>query len=719
MEVLNSNHTHLTAKVYAVLGALGVIMVISIVNGAFGVSCGVFFGVSWVWLLIFCANAFIMLIVLQLYFQVQQLFFDKKRTLEVLDHMPAGIMVTDESGEMIFANRFYMDKISPLVQEELIHPLPVPDSILEVFSFLHEKISSGSREIHREFPKGHLIFKAFLVDSPPQTVLWFFEQMQETSHETKSAFNPFSVETAKEDKRNNSQCAQCAEYAQCGQYDLVFQDSPTGVAILSKENELLKVNRAFAVISGLHEKELVGKTLDDLLTPESAVKVKLRLDSPLNTTRPQIPLDITLKDSPDKAIHLYYSGLTREGKESRRIIHFIDSSEGKKLEAQFVQSQKMQAIGQLAGGIAHDFNNLLTAMIGFCDLLLLRHVPGDQSFSDIMHIKQNANRAATLVRQLLAFSRQQTLQAKVMNLNDAIGDLCVLMRRLLGANVDLKVIHSPHIGTIKADLGQIEQVLVNLCVNARDSMTSGGILTIRTLPYHVLEPLEMDNEIIPPGKYVSIEIEDTGSGIPKEILSRIFEPFFSTKPVGKGTGLGLATVYGIVKQTGGFIKVESQLNKGSIFRVFLPEYEESLRPTLIPLEEQVTKTGGDLSGSASILLVEDEESVRMFGSRALRDKGYQVFEASCGEEALEFISNTQEKIDLIITDVIMPRVDGPALVNELKKRNLNFKVIFISGYMEDSFRQQLTSEENVHFLLKPFNLRDFALKVKSVLEGKD
>ena len=700
LESLTQNHiSALRRRFYFCLVAALVMMLLSIINAAMMV--------SWGWLFVFCAASFIMMILVQMFFKLQELYTNKKLIYQGIDHIPAGIMITDQAGEIMISNKFYMEKISPLIQEAFIQSKLVPEeSILEIFRDLNDKISSGHESASKEFSKEHFMIKAFSLKSFPKGMLWFFEPIQAPKY----AFKPFSADKPEE---------QIIETQIKEEYDLVFRDSPTGVAILSKDNKLIKFNRSFALISGLKGKELMDKNLDDLLTPESAIKAKIRFDSPLNMTRPQIPLDIVLKDAPDKAIHLYYSALTRQGKDSRRIIHFIDSSEGKKLEAQFVQSQKMQAIGQLAGGIAHDFNNLLTAMIGFCDLLLLRHVPGDQSFSDIMHIKQNANRASTLVRQLLAFSRQQTLQPKIINVNDAIADLCVLMRRLLGANVELKVIHSPYIGSIKADLGQIEQVLVNLCVNARDAMLGGGMLTLRTLPYHVLEALEMDNEIIPPGKYVSIEIEDTGHGIPKENLTRIFEPFFSTKPVGKGTGLGLATVYGIVKQTGGFIKVESQINKGSIFRIFLPQYEDSSKPTLIPLEEHKEKKGGDLSGSASILLVEDEESVRMFGSRALRDKGYRVFEASCGEEALDFISNTQEKIDLIITDVIMPRVDGPALVNELKKRNLNFKVIFISGYMEDSFRQQLTSEENVHFLLKPFNLRDFALKVKSVLEVKE
>ncbi len=652
---------------------------------------------SWGWLFVFFSNSFLMVIILQLFLKSQELHSKRQRLNEALDNLKTGIMLTDEEDDIIFSNTFYHQHIHPLIQDEIKgNSLKDTESLLCVFNNLILELQKNeSYDASCVFEKYGIKITASNLKRYKKCTLWIFEKITQPKYTFKPGF--------------------ISEQDGNFEYDIVFHESPTGIAILGNENQLIKANRAFGAISGLPEKNLLHKSLDDLLTKESLAKLKLHFEATMHNL--YAPIDILLKDAPDKSINLYYSNIIKDGDELKRIIHFIDSSEQKKLEAQFVQSQKMQAIGQLAGGIAHDFNNLLTAMIGFCDLLLLRHIPGDQSFSDIMHIKQNANRAATLVRQLLAFSRQQTLQSKVINVNDAIADLCVLMRRLLGVSVELKVVYSSEIGTIKADLGQIEQVLVNLSVNARDAMPSGGILTIKTFPYQVVKPLEMDNEIISPGPYVCIEISDTGMGISKEHLSRIFEPFFSTKPVGKGTGLGLSTVYGIIKQTGGFIRVDSHINQGSIFKIYLPQYQEANKPTIVSHEEN-DKPSGDLSGFASILLVEDEESVRMFGARALRDKGYRVFEAACGDEALEFITNTQEKIDLIITDVVMPRVDGPTLVNELKKRHLNFKVIFISGYMEDSFRQQLNSEEDIHFLLKPFNLRDFALKVKSVLDEK-
>jgi two-component system cell cycle sensor histidine kinase/response regulator CckA len=370
----------------------------------------------------------------------------------------------------------------------------------------------------------------------------------------------------------------------------------------------------------------------------------------------------------------------------------------------------MQAIGQLAGGVAHDFNNLLTAMIGFCDLLLQRHKPGDQSFNDIMQIKQNGNRAANLVRQLLAFSRQQTLQPKVLNLVDVLSELTNLLRRLIGAaQVRLDMIHGRDAGLVKVDQGQLEQVIINLVVNARDAMPQGGTITIRTYGAKQDKAALRGQDEMPPGDYVAIEVTDAGVGIPTENLSRIFEPFFSTKEVGSGTGLGLSTVYGIVRQTGGFIDVKSEVGKGSTFTVYLPVYKDDgkaveVRPE--PMAEE--KPGPDLTGAGTILLVEDEDAVRVFSSRALRNKGYTELEARSGEEG-------GEKIDLTVTDVVMPQMDGPTLYKHIREKWPNMKVVFVSGYTEDRLREQFTSGEVIYFLPKPFTLKQLAGKVKEVL----
>ena len=388
------------------------------------------------------------------------------------------------------------------------------------------------------------------------------------------------------------------------------------------------------------------------------------------------------------------------------------ATDSQRLEAQLAQTLRLQAVGQLAGGIAHDFNNLLTAMIGFCDLLLLRHRPGDQSFADVMQIRQNANRAASLVRQLLAYSRQQTLQPRGHSLSEVLAELAHLLRRLIGSNIDLKLEHGRDLYPVLVDQGQLEQVVINLVVNARDAMPEGGTLTIRTANMALDRPLPGAGETVPVGEYVRIDVIDTGTGISPEIIDRIFEPFFSTKPVGAGTGLGLATVYGIVKQSGGYVVIESTIGRGTVFSIYLPRHAERAASLARREGEEEAR---DLTGAGTILLVEDEDAVRLFSARALRNKGYKVIEARGGQAALDIMSQSADPIDLLITDVVMPEIDGPALVREVKSRRPDLKVIFISGYAESSFRAQADGAP-LHFLAKPFSLKQLAGKVKDVLE---
>jgi two-component system cell cycle sensor histidine kinase/response regulator CckA len=428
------------------------------------------------------------------------------------------------------------------------------------------------------------------------------------------------------------------------------------------------------------------------------------------------PVEVRLQGPRDRSASLFVSRLGADpGNEGGLILHFIDTTEQKSLEAQFAQSQKMQAVGQLAGGVAHDFNNLLTAMIGFCDLLLLRFRPGDPSFADIMQIKQNANRAANLVRQLLAFSRQQTLQPRILNITDVLVELSHLLRRLIGENIELKVVHGRDLGLVKVDQGQLEQVIINLAVNARDAMPGGGTLKIRTDNLANEFALRRGHEVMPPGDYVQIEVTDTGIGIPKENLARIFEPFFSTKEVGSGTGLGLSTVYGIVKQTGGFVFVDSEPSQGAAFSIYLPRHKGEEGTSQVRSDLVEAQTQRDLTGAGTVLLVEDEDPVRMFSARALKNKGYRVIEAKSGEAALEIIVKGEEKVDLLITDVVMPRMDGPGLIKEVRELHPDMKVIFISGYTEDAFRKRLGHDTDMHFLPKPFTLKQLAGKVKEVM----
>jgi len=409
----------------------------------------------------------------------------------------------------------------------------------------------------------------------------------------------------------------------------------------------------------------------------------------------------------------FYAGRVEPapGVDAGVVLHVLDASNQKRLEVQFAQSQKMQAVGQLAGGVAHDFNNLLTAMIGFCDLLLLRHRAGDPSFADIMQIKQNANRAANLVRQLLAFSRQQTLQPKVIDVTDPLSELTHLLRRLIGENIALQMTHARDLHLVRVDQGQFEQVIINLAVNARDAMPAGGRLSIRTANHRLDAPEQRGVETIPAGDYVLIDVADTGIGIPEENLGRIFEPFFSTKEVGSGTGLGLSTVYGIVKQTGGFVFVDSAVGQGTSFRILLPRWKGDVqRAEDRPAEPR----RADTTGAGTVMLVEDEDAVRLFSARALRNKGYKVIEAKSGENALELLEKNPG-IDVLVTDVVMPQMDGTELIKRVRERIPDMRVICISGYAEETFRKRLDSSQDVHFLPKPFTLEQLAGKVKDVV----
>ncbi|MBP7336424.1 response regulator [Niveispirillum sp.] len=493
-----------------------------------------------------------------------------------------------------------------------------------------------------------------------------------------------------------------------------FDYAPIGIALVDSDLRLAECNDTVLALSGLSRDDAQGRPVINLFKRDQRSTIQQRLIAIRDGADGCPAHEAQLRGAHGPIVHLYArrdDGAPAAGV----VLHLVDMTNQKNLEAQFVQSQKMQAIGQLAGGVAHDFNNLLTAMIGFCDLLLLRHKPGDHSFTDIMQIKQNANRAANLVRQLLAFSRQQTLQPRVLSVTDVLAELSNLLRRLIGENIELKMLHGRDLGLVKVDQGQLEQVIINLCVNARDAMAeTGGRLTIVTSNLHVTDPMQRATETMPPGDYVLVEVIDTGVGIPTENLQRIFEPFFSTKELGSGTGLGLSTVYGIVRQTGGFVFVDSAPGDGAKFSIYLPRYQENgAQATQLDKGE---KSGADLTGTGRILLVEDEDAVRVFSARALRNKGYEVVEAKSGEHALELLRGPDRPdVDLIITDVVMPQLDGPAMIRTVREFMPDVKVIFISGYAEERFRSAVGGGDAVEFLAKPFSLKQLATKVKEVM----
>lgn len=475
-----------------------------------------------------------------------------------------------------------------------------------------------------------------------------------------------------------------------------------------------------------------------------------------------------------------------------------DATELKTLEAQFVQSQKMQAIGQLAGGVAHDFNNLLTAISGHCDLLLMNHDESDPEYADLAQIHQNANRAASLVGQLLAFSRKQTLRPEKVDLTDSLGDLTHLLNRLVGEKVRLDLSHDNDLLPIRADRRQLDQVLMNLVVNARDAMPDGGEVRIETRNVFLDKPLERDRASVPPGDYVTVRVIDQGTGIPADKLPKIFEPFFTTKRAGQGTGLGLSMAYGIIKQTGGFIFVDSVPGQGTTFSLYFPvyhdgeaalpdngtpdldlpdeaelspdehapladpveqlpdtpdskadlpevargdeaallaavsratspaEHEAQPLPSIAPVVTSVQPvaeaptglpkpTHEPVSDGGIVLLVEDEAPVRAFASRALRMRGYTVLEAENAEEALKTLEDTSLKVDVFVTDVIMPGMDGPTWVAKALKVRPGVRVVFVSGYAEDSVAEHQARIPNSVFLPKPFSLSELTETVQRQL----
>ncbi|MBO1021823.1 response regulator [Methylobacterium sp. SD274] len=541
-----------------------------------------------------------------------------------------------------------------------------------------------------------------------------------------------------------------------------LNNSPIAIATLDRTGRIARANASFARLFGGTPRQAVPDGRGELGTEPTMWEALLDRDRAVlegalvkaadGTVEVQ-PIEVALAGPGNRSARVWLSpagGDTSAAADAatpadreRVILYALDTTAQRQLEQQIAQTQKMDTVGQLAGGIAHDFNNVLQAIIGYSDLLLASHRPTDPAFQDIMQIKQNANRAASLVRQLLAFSRRQTLRPEVMNVGEALSDLTLLLKRLLGERVDLDLKHGRDIWPIKADVNQFEQVIVNLAVNARDAMPNGGQLLIRTA--NILEGQETNERQpgAPAGDHVLIEVLDTGEGIPPDVMEKIFEPFFTTKDIGKGTGLGLSTVFGIIKQSGGTIDVQSTVGSGTAFRIYLPRHEPAAEPVPEiaaaaapqsnaeiaasrlrgardlekPGSGQSTprKPSPDHTGQGVILLVEDEDPVRAVNSRALSARGYTVLEAASGLDALALISDVDQTIDLVVSDVVMPEMDGPTLLRELRKHRPDLKVIFVSGYAEDAFRKNLPDGEDFNFLPKPFSLKQLVETVKETI----
>src|SRR5918998_1298749 len=489
---------------------------------------------------------------------------------------------------------------------------------------------------------------------------------------------------------------------------------PIGLALVDRDGRFLTMNRAFRVAAGIKGAAMPVYP-GDLVVKEDKAPVANAVRRNARGPAMSGDLAIRLARQNTEPVALTVAGVRGLG-EAAVLLLLKDNSEEAKLKRQIAQATKMQVVGQLAGGVAHDFNNILTAIIGHCDLMLMRHTPGDSDYDDIQQIKSNSNRAAGLTRQLLAFSRQQTLRPQVLQLPDVVSEVSHLLKRLLGETVKLVVKHGRDLGPVRADPGQLEQVIVNLAVNARDAMASqgGGTLTIQTYAVRADQVAELGSEILPVADYSALSVTDTGCGIPTSVLGKVFEPFFTTKEVGKGTGLGLSTVYGIVKQSGGFIFADSKVGEGTRFVIYLPVHREDAsaakpRRAARPKEHELWGTG-------TVLLVEDEPMVRGVAERALTRHGYTVITAENGEEALEVLASGED-IVLLISDVVMPLMDGPTMVREARKTRPDLKILFMSGYAEEQLRNSIDID-NVSFLPKPFSVQELAEATRRALATK-
>jgi two-component system cell cycle sensor histidine kinase/response regulator CckA len=491
--------------------------------------------------------------------------------------------------------------------------------------------------------------------------------------------------------------------------------SPFGAALLEGDDpfeaRIIEANPALAAVAKGGEP---GQVFGDLIEPTSRLDAAMRLSEARDG---HAPLEVRLAHDPTRIAHLYLSQSP-----GRWVAYLVDVSDQKQVELQLSQSQKMQAIGQLAGGVAHDFNNLLTAILMQLDVLSTRHPVGDPSYEGLNEIKQTSMRAADLVRKLLAFSRKQTVQREILDVGEMVSESEVLLRRLLYEDVKLVTDYGRNLPHVRADRSQLDTAVMNLVVNARDAIRShgGGVIRIRTARVTQEEARSLGYPTAQ-GDQAMVEVSDDGPGIPPEVMDKIFDPFFTTKPVGEGTGLGLATVYGIVKQSEGWIAVDSKPGQGAAFRIFLPVHvapvaETPAVPAAAAPAAPKRPAARDLSGAGRILFVEDEDAVRGVAAKLLRARGYEVIEAASGEEALEIAEEHAGRIDLMISDVVMPGMQGPDLLKQARQYLGSAPVMFISGYAESEFSDLLEGERNVSFLPKPIDIKTLAERVKQELQ---
>jgi two-component system cell cycle sensor histidine kinase/response regulator CckA len=651
----------------------------------------------------------------------ENVFQELQHAIDYLDHAPAGFFSVNHKGDVVYLNATLANWLDHDLAQVGSGGLKLGEIIAGDGAALLTTLPAARGEIKTEVLD--LDLRSRSGGTVPVRVL---HNVAYGADGTPGASRTLVLNRARDDRSDPQRAAEI-------RFMRFFHHTPMAIATIDKHGGVVRTNPLFA---RLFHRAGGGEAKDRSILATVAPRDREALQGAIRQAalgRTEIaPVDAMLAGEGERFGRFYVTAVEEEERDQESaIVYALETTAQRELENKVTQQQKMELVGQLAGGIAHDFNNVLSAIMMATDFLLNAHKPTDPSFGDIMQIKQNANRAASLVRHLLAFSRKQTLRPQVLDIGEALSDLTMLLRRLIGEKVALDVMHGRDLWPVKVDISQFEQVIVNLAVNARDAMPNGGRLTVRTSNVTAQESVRFNAKGMPAADYVLVEVADTGTGIPSNIIDKIFEPFFSTKEVGKGTGLGLSTVYGIIKQTGGFVYVDSVEHKGTTFRIFLPRHVASAQDVAAERDDVAVVPSSmgalvvadrklpdsiDLTGQGTILLVEDEEGLRQLNARGLASRGYTVLEAGNGIEAIEVLEKSDSDVDLVVSDVVMPEMDGPTLLRELRRRNPSLKIIFVSGYAEDAFQKHLPADgQQFTFLAKPFTLKQLVNAVKETL----
>lgn len=640
-------------------------------------------------------------------------FQSLQHAIDFLDHAPAGFFSSDAEGRVSYLNTTLAGWLGYDIAEIGTDGLKISDLVQGTSAALLTNLAPAPGEVRTEVLDIDLRRK-----NGTSLPVRLMHRVAFASDGTAGASRTLVLSRAKTDDKQDALRAAEIRFAR------FFHNSPAAIATVDRAGRIINSNATFARLFGSAADEKGARqTVFSFIAESERAKLETLLRGVVAGKAASDEVELPLQGSDGRFARFFITPVDEDTVEEGEaaIVHAIETSEEKKLELSFAQAQKMQAIGEFAGFIAHDFNNVLTTMIGNASLLLVKVRPTDPGFQELNQIRQYGTRAAALVRQLLAFARRETLVPEMLHVGDVISDLATgLMRRVATEKVKIETTYARDLWPVKADINQFERVLINLAANARDAMPNGGALKIRTANISPAESQEFKYEGMPSAEYVMIEVADTGSGIAPEAIEKIFEPFFTTKDKNKGTGLGLAAVYGIVKQSGGYIYVDSKLGEGATFRIFLPRYIPSEEETKAATEAVQAKVAADnkpvnLTGRGTVLLVEDEDGVRRFASHALTMRGFTVIEAADGEEGLEIAKKEDGNIDIIVSDVMMPIMDGPTMLKEIRKANLKkTKVIFASGYSE-GLADQLPGEE-FSFLPKPFDLVGLVKAVKEELQ---